>query len=106
MSSSQWDLIRQVFGSWETSCMIEKGSSLDLEKIVLRSLWLVAITARARLLVQGLFPLHSLSNQILGGLQGCSVSSSLAQVFYHIPDLRTSAWCIPAGKYYVGVLAM
>lgn len=86
--------------------MIEKGSSLDLQKIVLRSLWLVAIAVRAQLLVQGLFPLHSLSNQILGGLQGCSVSSFLAQVFYHIPDFGTSARCIPAGKYCMGVLAL
>lgn len=38
MSSGQWDLIRQVFGSWEMSCMVEKGSGLDLEKIVLRSI--------------------------------------------------------------------
>lgn len=36
--------------------MVEKGSSLDLEKIVLRSVWLVAVTARAQLLGTEAFP--------------------------------------------------
>lgn len=55
--------------------MLEKGGSLDLEKFVLRSVWLVAITVRAQLL--GISPLCALSSQIPGGLYGCSVSTTL-----------------------------
>lgn len=101
ISSSQWDLIRQVlFVSWE---MVEKGSSLDLEKIVLRSVWLVAVTVRARLLGTGAFP-------TVFPLQpdpcGFAWMQWEQELFYHIPDSRTAAQGISFGKYYTAVLAV